>query len=94
MPRWVGLLGSWALLVLGVGLVGYAVAAEAITVSDARKLHRVQTNALRCFQRFLKGLFEVGQHHRYLHDDYPARRASACATFLMAVAMSSISRSA
>ena len=43
MPRWVGLLGSWALLVLGLGILGYAVAAEAITVSDARKLHRVQT---------------------------------------------------
>lgn len=43
MPRWIGLLGSWALLVLGLGLVGWAVAAEAITVSDARKLHRVET---------------------------------------------------
>jgi lipoprotein-anchoring transpeptidase ErfK/SrfK len=43
MPRWVGLLGSWALLVLGVGILGYAVAAEAITVSDARKLERVET---------------------------------------------------
>ncbi len=43
MPRWVGLLGSWALLVLGLGLVGYAVAAEAITLTDARKLERVQT---------------------------------------------------
>lgn len=43
MPRWVGLLGSWALLVLGVGILGYAVAAEAITLSDARKLHRVET---------------------------------------------------
>lgn len=43
MPRWVGLLGSWALLVLGVGILGYAVAAEAITVTDARKLHRVRT---------------------------------------------------
>lgn len=41
MPRWVGLLGSWALLVLGVGLLAYAVAAEAITISDARKLQRV-----------------------------------------------------
>jgi hypothetical protein len=36
-------LGSWALLVLGLGIVGYAVAAEAITMSDARKLHRVDT---------------------------------------------------
>lgn len=43
MPRWVGLLGSWALLVLGLGLVGYAVAAEAITMTDARKLKRVRT---------------------------------------------------
>lgn len=43
MPRWVGLLGSWALLVLGIGVLGYAVAAEAITMSDARKLHRVET---------------------------------------------------
>ena len=41
MPRWVGLLGSWALLVLGLGVLGYAVAAEAITVTDARKLRRV-----------------------------------------------------
>lgn len=43
MRRWVGLLGSWALLVLAVGILGYAVAAEAITVSDARKLERVRT---------------------------------------------------
>ncbi|MDQ3283875.1 MAG: L,D-transpeptidase [Acidobacteriota bacterium] len=43
MPRWVGLLGSWALLVLGLGVLGYAVAAEAITMTDARKLERVQT---------------------------------------------------
>ena len=43
MPRWVGLLGSWALLVLAVGILGYAVAAEAITFTDARKLERVRT---------------------------------------------------
>lgn len=43
MPRWVGLLGSWALLVLALGILGYAVAAEAITVSDSRKLSRVET---------------------------------------------------
>lgn len=43
MPRWVGLLGSWALLVLGLGLATYAVAAEAITVSDTAKLRRVRT---------------------------------------------------
>jgi lipoprotein-anchoring transpeptidase ErfK/SrfK len=43
MPRWVGLLGSWALLVLGLSVFGYAVAAEAITLTDARKLQRVRT---------------------------------------------------
>ncbi|HYC89409.1 MAG TPA: L,D-transpeptidase [Thermoanaerobaculia bacterium] len=43
MPRWVGLLGSWALLVLGLGLVTWAVAAETITLTDARKLQRVAT---------------------------------------------------
>jgi lipoprotein-anchoring transpeptidase ErfK/SrfK len=43
MLRWVGLLGSWALLVLGLGVAGYAVAAEAITIADARKLRRVET---------------------------------------------------
>ncbi len=42
MPRWVGLLGSWALLVLAVGVFGYAVAAEAITLADARKLRRTE----------------------------------------------------
>ena len=43
MPRWVGLLGSRALLVLALGVFGYAVAAEAITMTDARKLKRVRT---------------------------------------------------
>ena len=43
MRRWIGLLGSWALLVLGLSVLGYAVAAEALTVSDARKLHRIDT---------------------------------------------------
>lgn len=42
MPRWIGLLGSWALLVLGIGLATYAAAAEAITISDAQKLRRVR----------------------------------------------------
>ncbi|HVR44702.1 MAG TPA: L,D-transpeptidase [Thermoanaerobaculia bacterium] len=42
IPRWIGLLGSWALLVLGAGLATYAVAAEAITISDATRLRRVR----------------------------------------------------
>ena len=42
MPRWVGLLGSWALLVLALGILGYAVAAQAITIADARKLKRYE----------------------------------------------------
>lgn len=40
MPRWVGLLGSWALLVLALSILGYALAAEGITMADARKLQR------------------------------------------------------
>lgn len=42
MPRWVGLLGSWALLVLGLGLATYAAAAETINVTDASRLQRVR----------------------------------------------------
>lgn len=56
MPRWVGLLGSWALLVLGLGVLGYAVAAEAITVTDARKLKRVRTIDLLVEEQVLKQL--------------------------------------
>jgi lipoprotein-anchoring transpeptidase ErfK/SrfK len=40
MARWIGLLGSWALLVLALGILGYAVAAESITLADTRKLER------------------------------------------------------
>jgi lipoprotein-anchoring transpeptidase ErfK/SrfK len=42
MPRWVGLLGSWALLVLGLGLATYAAAAETINVTDEARLRRVR----------------------------------------------------
>lgn len=56
MPRWVGLLGSWALLVLGLGILGYAVAAEAITMTDARKLKRVRTIDLLIEEQVLKQL--------------------------------------
>jgi len=42
MPRWVGLLGSWALLVLALGILGYASATETITLADARKLQRYE----------------------------------------------------
>ncbi len=40
MPRWIGLLGSWALLVLGIGLASIAVAGEWINVKDSRRLRR------------------------------------------------------
>lgn len=40
MPRWIGLLGSWALLVLGIGLVSFTVAGEWINLRDARRLRR------------------------------------------------------
>jgi lipoprotein-anchoring transpeptidase ErfK/SrfK len=35
-------LGSWALLVLALGVLGYAVAAESITLADTRKLQRYE----------------------------------------------------
>lgn len=41
IPRWVGLLGSYALLVLGLGLLVYGTVAQAITVSDATRLYRI-----------------------------------------------------
>ena len=40
MHRWIGLLGSWAVFVLGLGLGCIAVAGEWINVKDARKLQR------------------------------------------------------
>ena len=60
MRRWLGLLGSWALLVLGLGVFGYAVAAEAITLSDARNLRRVR-HVDRAIQEQLKEQVEALQ---------------------------------
>jgi lipoprotein-anchoring transpeptidase ErfK/SrfK len=59
MPRWVGLLGSWALLVLSLGVLGYAVAAEAITLTDAQKLKRVRTIDLLLEEQVLKQLAQL-----------------------------------
>jgi lipoprotein-anchoring transpeptidase ErfK/SrfK len=41
MRRWVGLLGSWALFVLGLGLASFAVAGEYINTRDTKRLERV-----------------------------------------------------
>src|SRR5947207_2743635 len=41
MPRWIGLLGSWALFVLGAGLLAIAVAGETLNLRDLRRLDRV-----------------------------------------------------
>jgi len=41
MPRWVGFLGSWALLVLALGLASFAVAGEVINIRDLRRLDRL-----------------------------------------------------
>jgi lipoprotein-anchoring transpeptidase ErfK/SrfK len=41
MPRWIGLIGSWAMLVLGLGLASFAVAGEYINVRDQKRLDRV-----------------------------------------------------
>lgn len=42
MPRWVGLLGSWALFVLAIGLATFAVAGEMINMRDSKRLARVE----------------------------------------------------
>ena len=41
MPRWVGFLGSWALLVLALGLAAFVVAGETINMRDSRRLDRL-----------------------------------------------------
>jgi lipoprotein-anchoring transpeptidase ErfK/SrfK len=40
-PRWIGLSGSWALLVLALGLASIAVAGELINMRNLRRLDRV-----------------------------------------------------
>ncbi|HKS25539.1 MAG TPA: L,D-transpeptidase family protein [Thermoanaerobaculia bacterium] len=41
MRRWVGFLGSWALLVLALGLAAIAIAGETINMRDLRRLDRL-----------------------------------------------------
>jgi lipoprotein-anchoring transpeptidase ErfK/SrfK len=41
MRRWIGFLGSWALLVLALGLASFAFAGEWINMRDLRRLDRV-----------------------------------------------------
>jgi len=41
MPRWVGFLGSWALFVLGAGLLAVALMGETINMRDLHRLNRV-----------------------------------------------------
>ncbi|HWS70694.1 MAG TPA: hypothetical protein VN605_01210, partial [Thermoanaerobaculia bacterium] len=41
MPRWIGLLGSWALFVLGLGLASFAIAGEWINMRDLKRIDRV-----------------------------------------------------
>lgn len=41
MSRWVGFLGSWAMLVLSLGLAAFAIAGETINLRDERRLDRL-----------------------------------------------------
>ncbi|HXA19828.1 MAG TPA: L,D-transpeptidase family protein [Thermoanaerobaculia bacterium] len=41
MKRWIGLLGSWALFVLALGLAAFTIAGESINMTDERRLDRV-----------------------------------------------------
>lgn len=40
MPRWIGLLGSWALLVLALGVLSIAAAAEFVNVREQKRFDR------------------------------------------------------
>jgi hypothetical protein len=42
MRRWMGLIGSWALLVLALGLLGYALTTEAINLRDSASYREYQ----------------------------------------------------
>jgi hypothetical protein len=42
MQRWMGLIGSWALLVLALGILGYALTAEAINLRDSANYREYQ----------------------------------------------------
>lgn len=43
MPRWIGLIGSWALLILALAVGGVAIAAELINIREARRFDRFDT---------------------------------------------------
>jgi lipoprotein-anchoring transpeptidase ErfK/SrfK len=43
MKRLIGLIGSWAVFVLALGLAAFAIAGETINLRDARRLDRVET---------------------------------------------------
>ncbi len=42
MKRWIGLIGSWALLVLGLGLLAFGVSAEMINLRDGQEFRRIE----------------------------------------------------
>src|SRR5437763_11376211 len=42
MKRLIGLIGSWAVFVLALGLAAFAIAGETINLRDARRLDRVE----------------------------------------------------
>lgn len=69
IPRWVGLMGSWALLVLGVGIFVYATTAEGITFADANKLRRIEK-----IDRLLEEQFE--QQVKTLQDEMKQSESS------------------
>jgi hypothetical protein len=43
MPRWIGLLGSWAFFALAAGVASFALAGEWINIQDTQRLRRMRT---------------------------------------------------
>ena len=59
MPRWIGLLGSWALLVLGLSVTALAAAGQWINIRDARRFDRLATIDSILAQKYATQLAEL-----------------------------------
>jgi hypothetical protein len=64
MPRWVGLLGSWALLILGLAVTGVAAAGQWINIRDARRFERLASIDALIAKKYAGKLQELEQARR------------------------------
>lgn len=64
MRRWLGFLGSWALLVLGLAVTGVAAAGQWINIRDARRFERLASIDRLIEQKYAGKLNELEQAKR------------------------------